>query len=522
MYEGKRLSLFRLFLLMLVIIGVSVGGYYYMKGQSKFANAENTSSKASPWFAPYVDVTATPTYNFEQGDRNTQKNVILSFIVSSDSNQCEPSWGNAYSLDQASSKLDLDRRIARLRQNKVNLAVSFGGLSNQELSVSCKDLSKLINGYKQVIDRYDLNTIDLDLENAGLKDTEAMQRRAQAIATLQGAMKAKNKKLAVWLTLPVAPSGLTPEGTDAVKIMLEKGVDINGLNVMTFDYGQSQDKNDNLVESSKNALNETHRQLGILYKNANTYLSSETIWSKMGLTVMIGQTDDKNQVFDIDMAKDMNQFALDNKIGRVSMWSANRDIKCGDNYVDTKIVSTSCSGVKQEKGDFAKILGNNINGDITSSSTSTTHADQPDSKESMKDDPANSPYQIWNEDSAYPQETKVVWHHNVYEAKWWNQNEVPDNPVLQSYETPWRLVGPVLQGEKPIKQQTLPAGTYPDWTGNSEYKEGDRVIFEGIPYQAKWWNKSQSPKAASSDPAGSPWVALKQSEIQKILESLNK
>ena len=30
---------------------------------------------------------------------------------------------------------------------------------------------------------------------------------------------------------------------------------------------------------------------------------------------------------------------------------------------------------------------------------------------------------------AYPKNTKIVWHHNVYEAKWWTQGDVPDAPV---------------------------------------------------------------------------------------------
>ena len=66
----------------------------------------------------------------------------------------------------------------------------------------------------------------------------------------------------------------------------------------------------------------------------------------------------------------------------------------------------------------------------------------------------------------YLEGEKVVRHHNVYEAKWWTKGDVPDNPVLQSWETPWNLIGPVLPGEKPIPQPTVPKDTYPSWSKN--------------------------------------------------------
>ncbi len=87
---------------------------------------------------------------------------------------------------------------------------------------------------------------------------------------------------------------------------------------------------------------------------------------------------------------------------------------------------------------------------------------------------------------------KVVWQHYIYIAKWWTEGNVPNNPVLQSWQTPWTLIGPVLPGERPISQPTLPKGTYPAWSGTAVYQAGQRVIFQGVPYQAKWWNQGGS------------------------------
>jgi chitinase len=114
----------------------------------------------------------------------------------------------------------------------------------------------------------------------------------------------------------------------------------------------------------------------------------------------------------------------------------------------------------------------------------------------------------------------VVWHHNVYQAKWWTQGDTPDNPVLQSWQTPWELIGPVLPGEKPVPQATLPAGTYPDWSGATAYDAGQRVLFNNVPYQAKWWNQGNSPAASSSNPDSSPWTPLTQTQINQIVSTL--
>ena len=136
---------------------------------------------------------------------------------------------------------------------------------------------------------------------------------------------------------------------------------------------------------------------------------------------------------------------------------------------------------------------------------------------STPDNPATSPYPIWSSTNAYLAGTKIVWHHNIYVSKWWTQGDIPDNPVLESWQTPWQLVGPVLPNETPIPQPTLPAGSYPNWQGNTVYNSGQIVLFNSVPYQAKWWNESESPAAYSSNPDSSPWAPLTQSQVNAIM-----
>lgn len=517
----RRLSPLRLILLCMVLVGLITTGIFGATG--RIANIWTAqAAMQNQWFAPYVDVTATPTFTFQNLGSTEHKDAVLAFIVSDPTNPCTPSWGGAYTLNKASDDLDLDRRIARLQQQGGNVAVSFGGLKNNELAIGCADTGELVSAYQSVVDRYNLNTIDLDLENAGLADTAAGSRRAAAIAKLQSERRAAGKPLAVWVTLPVSPQGLSQEGTNAVAQLLQHNVDLAGVNVMTMDYGSSLTSEQTMLAASKSALIQTERQLKILYQQANMHLSDATLWSKIGATPMIGQNDYRNEVFTLNDAQALNEFALSQGVGRISMWSANRDMMCGSNYVDVNVVSDACSGVEQTQYGFSKLLGMGFKGNISMSAGLITTSDQVSSSQQQPDNPAESPYQIWSPTASYLADEKVVWHHNVFEAKWWTKGDVPDNPVLQSWETPWNLIGPVLPGEKPVPQPTLPKNTYPSWSDSAIYDAGQRVIFEGVPYQAKWWNQDESPASALSDPDSSPWEQLTQAQINAVVSKGQK
>ncbi|WP_233265381.1 chitinase [Leifsonia sp. AG29] len=508
--SGRRLSPWRVIVAGVVAVVVVTGGVVGFQWWSARAAVD-----AKPWFASYVDVTATPKFAFENLGTTATKDAVLSFIVSSRSDPCTPSWGAAYTLDEARGSLDLDRRIARLQQQGGNIAVSFGGLSNSELAVGCTDETKLKAAYAKVVDRYSIGTVDLDLEGSALTNSDAVSRRAAAIAALQEERRSDGERLAVWLTLPVAPTGMTEDGTNAIAAMLKAKVDIAGVNVMVMDYGTSKDPRQSMAKTSEAAVTAAQRQLGVLYNRAGLHQSDPSLWAKMGATPMIGQNDTADEVFTLADATQFNAWAISSGLGRMSMWSANRDKTCGTNYVDTTVVSDACSGVNQGKKTFASLLSKGFDGRIALGEAAVTTAEPTSSAQT--DDPAHSPYPVWAAANSYLKGTKVTWHHNVYQAKWWTKGDVPDNPVLNSWETPWELVGPVLPGETPIPQPTLPAGTYPNWSGTTAYDKGQRVLFDGVPFEAKWWSQGDSPEAASANPDSSPWAPLSQDEIDKLI-----
>ncbi|WP_333483423.1 carbohydrate-binding protein [Arthrobacter sp. CAN_A1] len=486
-------------------------------GWNRFEDARAAENSGS-WFAGYVDATATPFYAFERPQTDEGGSVVLSFVVADPENPCEPSWGAAYTFDEAESTMDLDRRIARLIQSGGEVAVSFGGLLNDELATSCTDVNDLKDAYASVVDRYNLTTIDLDVEGENLLDTAGGERRAAALALLQEERLAADEPLNIWLTLPVAPSGLTEPGTTAVTQMLEGGVDLAGVNIMTMDFGGSRPQTMSMLDASIAAAEATHAQLSTLYSRADMPLGPQALWTKLGLTPMIGQNDVVSEVFSLDHAAGLNAFAVEKGIGRMSMWSLNRDATCSDNYADVTVVSVGCSGIDQDGQSFAQILGQGFEG--SADSIATTSASPEPTPELVEDNPETSPYPIWSEDATYVAEQRVVWHGNVYVAKWWNEGSTPDNPVLQADETPWTLIGPVLPGEAPVTAPTIPAGTIDEWDPEQVYESGDLVRLDDHVFECKWWSQGDSPEAALQGSAGSPWNRLTNDDVVKLLEGL--
>ncbi|MFZ8360594.1 glycosyl hydrolase family 18, partial [Staphylococcus aureus] len=84
-----------------------------------------------------------------------------------------------------------------------------------------------------------------------------------------------------------------------------------------------------MAQVSENALSAVHTQLVAAYAHAGASLDDAAAWAKVGATPMIGQNDVAQEVFGLDDARQLNAFALAQHLGRVSMWSLNRDRTCG-------------------------------------------------------------------------------------------------------------------------------------------------------------------------------------------------
>jgi chitinase len=313
----------------------------------------NPGEQVSPWFGGYLDVTLLPALRLEDAPSGGSPTAVLSFISSDPARPCEPSWGGSYDLELAGGKLDLDAQLDAYRKAGNNVAVSFGGQKGTELAVACTDGESLARAYATVINKYGLDVVDLDVEGQGASDPGAAARRASAMARLQ-AERPPDKPLRVWLTLPVSRDGLTPAAAISVETMLDAGVEVAGINIMTMNFGPLP-AGLSMFDASAAAAEATHRTLVDLFGKAGKLNGDEQAWSRIGLTPMIGVNDLEENVFTLDDAGRLNAFARDRGIGRMSMWSLSRDTACDPEHQG---VSHSCSGVEQEARQFGRLLGN--------------------------------------------------------------------------------------------------------------------------------------------------------------------
>ena len=500
---ARRLSPWRV-LALLAVLALVAGAVVAFR--TRPAALPATAVRSS--YLPYVDVTATPEYAFEAPPTSSVADVVLGFVVSSATDACAPSWGGAYSLPAAADSLDLDRRIARLRQIGGQVVVSFGGQANTELAAACTDQADLTAAYAAVIRRYQLRSVDFDIEGTDDSTVQVSQRRAVALATLQRQADHAGRALDVWLTLPVDPNGLTATGLSVLRTTLQAGVTVTGVNGLTMDYGASLRPGQTLTQATESALTNLASQVRSAYQAAGVHVSAAEAWQHLGATPMIGQNDVAAERFGLDDAQALLAFARRHQLRRLSIWSLNRDQDCGPNYANVTVVSSNCSGVAQQADAFSRILGKFRTGRDTAGLPARAAPKPTATRTSIVDNPATSPYPIWNPDLSYQAGTKIVWHRNVYLAKWWTQGDTPDAPVAYAGDTPWTLIGPVLPGEHPQPTPTVSAGTYPAWNVQHVYRAGDRVVYKGVGYRAKWYTKGDVPGVLVTDPGQTPWELI--------------
>lgn len=309
----------------------------------------------NPWFGAYVDVTLVPRYDLRTQDPGPGR-TVLSFVVADPQDGCTPSWGGFYDLDSAASEFGMDEQVQAVGDSGGEAVISFGGQAGTELATGCEDPDALQQAYETVIERYGVSTVDFDIEADDLGDADAASRRAAAVAALQQE-RPEGDPLEVWVTLPVGLRGLEEDSLNVVTQMLEAGVELAGVNLMTMNYSTGKDPGQSVYEASVAAARAAQGQVKDLYGRSGHELSDDQAWRRMGLTPMIGRNDIEGEVLELDAARRLNRFAVDQGMGRISLWSLNRDRPCSGKDAEVQGVSNVCSGVRQHSGDFSRVLG---------------------------------------------------------------------------------------------------------------------------------------------------------------------
>jgi chitinase len=281
--------------------------------------------------APYVDMGAwpSPVLSDLAGGGNL-RSFSLGFISGA---ACKASWFGAYD-PRSGWKLD---EINAIRARGGDVKVSFGGASGVELAEGCGSVAAATAEYQAVISAYALKYIDLDIEGAAVANPTTVDRRSQALANLQRT----NPNLRISLTLPVLPSGLTPDGVNVVRSARDAGVRLDLVNAMAMDYYQNGDYGDFAVQAADSLFN----QLKGLYPT----LSTAQLWKMVGITPMLGQNDD-GRIYNQADARQLVQYATSKHMGMLSFWETTRDRNActGALY--------KCTNIPQQPYEFSRIF----------------------------------------------------------------------------------------------------------------------------------------------------------------------
>ena len=261
-----------------------------------------------------------------------QKYYTIAFIIADRQNN--PAWDGRTSMDK---NLYADQ-INMIRDRGGDVIVSFGGAGGKELAIAETDTTALEAKYGSVIDQYKFTWLDFDIEGKALAKEVVNERRNTVLARLQR----KTPGLIISYTLPVDPNGISNESEKLLVDAKARGVKVHSVNLMTMDFGahfsEGKKMSDVSIASALKAREQCQR-------------INPAMW--IGLTPMIGQNDQKGEIFTQEDAKELKKWADTQPwICSLSFWASNRDAgKSGK-----KKTGNDTSGIDQKPWDFTLIF----------------------------------------------------------------------------------------------------------------------------------------------------------------------
>jgi len=304
------------------------------------------------FFAPYVDMGLYPVPDLDGLARQHGVGLFtLAFIQATPAGDAAWAGLQALSLTSTNSQaIAIRNEISQLRAIGGDAMVSFGGASGislaQKLAACGSTAADLANRYRQVIDSLALNRIDFDIEGAALSNRAANQLLANALTLVQQS----HPGLEIWFTLPVLPQGLTDEGLAVVRQALSAGLKLDGVNLMTMDYGDgaAPPALKTMGQYAIDAANASFRQLSELFGGIGQAFG----WNQLGITPMIGVNDIRSEVFSTGDAQLVGEFASSKGVGMLAMWSIARD-----NPGPVGQVANTHTGTAAASGSYSAIWG---------------------------------------------------------------------------------------------------------------------------------------------------------------------
>jgi chitinase len=249
--------------------------------------------------------------------------VTLAFVLSG---------GGCYTDGDVLARVDDIKAFAAMGGQ---VKASFGGAAGTYLEASCGDPDSLAAAIGDFVDQTGITDLDFDIEQDAAYGLSSL--RGQALKKVQDA-----KGIRVSFTLPTNPDGLAGGGIQVVQGALDAGVQISHVNLMTMDYGEfhGQPLGPVAIQSVEAAKGQLQAMIA--------GLTDAKAYAMLGATPMIG-ANDTGEMFSLDDATLLAQFARDKKLGLVSFWAISRDRVCNTG-------KDGCSTVNSGSYDFHNIL----------------------------------------------------------------------------------------------------------------------------------------------------------------------
>ncbi|MGX1301020.1 hypothetical protein RKD35_002508 [Streptomyces albogriseolus] len=125
----------------------------------------------------------------------------------------------------------------------------------------------------------------------------------------------------------------------------ENGVRIDAVNIMAMDYGPAY--SGDMGTYAEQAATATQAQLKDVLG-----LGEAEAWRTVAVTPMIGVNDVVTEIFTVEDATQLVEFAKARGLGRLSMWSGTRDRQCPEG--EKPAADATCSSILQDTFAFSK------------------------------------------------------------------------------------------------------------------------------------------------------------------------
>jgi hypothetical protein len=195
--------------------------------------------------------------------------------------------------------------------------------------------------YEDVITRYNVTRLDMDVEGRSLTRTDGIDRRNKALALVEAWAAANSRPFQVSYTLPTSASGLESTGIAILQNAVSNHTRVDVVNIMAFDYYDRVTTD--MGAAAVSAANGTAAQLRSIGMSAT-----------VGITLMPGLDDypKKTENTTLAHAQQVLAYAKANGVSTLSIWAIQRD----NGGCPGVTGSNSCSGIAQGTWDFTHVL----------------------------------------------------------------------------------------------------------------------------------------------------------------------